>query len=580
VAGRAPSSAIGSSVALWLALSLLYCAVFCALALSVAFASPYVIQDDARQFVTWTERFLDPRLFPTDPIADYFLAVSPPGYLAVYRMAALVGIDPWLLSKLLPALLALAATYGCYRWTVTLLPRPIAGFLACVLLNQALWSNADVVSATPRAFLYPLFLAFLFFAALRAPIGIVVSVGLLGLFYPHMVLLALGVLALGLIDGRHWPPRLDLRREVVVPAALALAVGLLVVLPFASSAAAYGPTVTGAEALRMPEFQSEGRVAFFTRNDEGYWLYGQRSGVLPHEWWDRPVPPLHLFAGALLPLLLVVPRAFPLGRQVSRSVDLLPRLLVVSLALFGAAHVLLFQLHLPNRYTQHSLRIVLAVAAALVLTIVVDAAMQWARRWTGQGLGRGLALLVLVLVGGWSLAYPVLIEASGEPFMNLSYQEGIRPELYEFFARQPTDVVIASLDEEANNIPAFSKRSVLVGKEFALPYHSGYYAAFSERALGLMRAQYSPNLRDIQQYIRTYDVDYLMIGKSAFDRGYVSKKEWMRQLARQAGILEALENEDVELVPALEAYRERCAEFKTGGLIVLDARCVAEARSS
>jgi hypothetical protein len=547
VAGRAPSSAIGSSVALWLALSLLYCAVFCALALSVAFASPYVIQDDARQFVTWTERFLDPRLFPTDPIADYFLAVSPPGYLAVYRMAALVGIDPWLLSKLLPALLALAATYGCYRWTVTLLPRPIAGFLACVLLNQALWSNADVVSATPRAFLYPLFLAFLFFAALRAPIGIVVSVGLLGLFYPHMVLLALGVLALGLIDGRHWPPRLDLRREVVVPAALALAVGLLVVLPFASSASTYGPTVSAAEASRMPEFQPLGRVAFFSQNDEEFWLSGARSGLLPHEWRDRA---------------------------------LLPRLLVVSLALFGAAHVLLFQLHLPNRYTQHSLRIVLAVAAALVLTIVVDAAMQWARRWTGQGLGRGLALLVLVLVGGWSLAYPVLIEASGEPFMNLSYQEGIRPELYEFFARQPTDVVIASLDEEANNIPAFSKRSVLVGKEFALPYHSGYYAAFSERALGLMRAQYSPNLRDIQQYIRTYDVDYLMIGKSAFDRGYVSKKEWMRQLARQAGILEALENEDVELVPALEAYRERCAEFKTGGLIVLDARCVAEARSS
>jgi hypothetical protein len=121
---------------------------------------------------------------------------------------------------------------------------------------------------------------------------------------------------------------------------------------------------------------------------------------------------------------------------------------------------------------------------------------------------------------------------------------------------------------------------VLVGKEFALPYHSGYYAAFSERALGLMQAQYSPDLRDIQRYIRTYDVDYLMIGKSAFTRSYVSHERWLRQLALQTGVMDALENKDVELVPALEEYRERCEEFKTGGLIVLDARCVAEARSS
>jgi hypothetical protein len=92
-----------------------------------------------------------------------------------------------------------------------------------------------------------------------------------------------------------------------------------------------------------------------------------------------------------------------------------------------------------------------------------------------------------------------------------------------------------------------------------------------EWALGLMRAQYSPNLKDIQQYVRTY------IDSSAFDRGYVGKKQWMSELAVQAGIMDA---PSAELVPALEAYKQRCEAFTSGGLIVLDARCVAEAGSS
>jgi len=38
--------------------------------------------------------------------------------------------------------------------------------------------------------------------------------------------------------------------------------------------------------------------------------------------------------------------------------------MVASLPFF-AAHALLFKLHLPNRYSEHSLRIVLAIAAAI-----------------------------------------------------------------------------------------------------------------------------------------------------------------------------------------------------------------------
>jgi len=67
------------------------------------------------------------------------------------------GINPPFVNKLLPTVLGplQPATFGvCLE-----LPVPTAGFIATLLLNQSLWMKDDLVSA-PRAFVYPLFLAF------------------------------------------------------------------------------------------------------------------------------------------------------------------------------------------------------------------------------------------------------------------------------------------------------------------------------------------------------------------------------------------------------------------------------------
>ena len=102
-----------SGTVLWLGLSLLAAAYGGGVALGEAFAGPDVIQDDARQHVVWALRFLDPALFPNDPIADYFRTLAPAGYASVYRAAAAFGVDPILLSKVLPIALGLVlAGYG------------------------------------------------------------------------------------------------------------------------------------------------------------------------------------------------------------------------------------------------------------------------------------------------------------------------------------------------------------------------------------------------------------------------------------------------------------------------------------
>src|SRR5215208_192506 len=120
--------------------------------------------------VFWMERFLDPQLFPNDLIADYFQSVAPTGYSALYNLMAHLGVHPMLLNKLLPMALGFITTAYCFLLCLRILPVPGAAFFSTLILNQSIWMQDDLVSATPRAFLYPLFLAFLYYLVKDAQI--------------------------------------------------------------------------------------------------------------------------------------------------------------------------------------------------------------------------------------------------------------------------------------------------------------------------------------------------------------------------------------------------------------------------
>ncbi len=139
----------------WFAGCMLYALVCGGLALRQAFASDYVLADDVRQHVFWMFRFLDPAVFPNDPIADYFQSIAPPGFSALYRALAALGIDPLLASKVIPLPLGLLTIGFFFGTAVRLLRSGPAAFLAAILLCQCLWLSSDLCSATPRAFFYP-----------------------------------------------------------------------------------------------------------------------------------------------------------------------------------------------------------------------------------------------------------------------------------------------------------------------------------------------------------------------------------------------------------------------------------------
>ena len=543
----------------WFSLSLLVGISYSLLAIQEAFADNYVVQDDARQHVFWMLRFIDPDFFPNDLIADYFQSVAPTGYSNLYRLASALGIHPFIFNKCLPLILDIITTSYCFFFCLDLFPVPFAGFLGSLFLNQYLWLRDDLVSATPTAFIYPLLIAFLYYLVKRLPFPLWITLILLGLFYPQGLLVASGVLVLKVAFWRQGNTIRKHQLEII-----GLAVSLVVMLVYALQSSQYQPVITAAEAKTMPEFLEGGTSEFFVSSFWEFWLNGKRSGMMPQ------------FAGVILTLLILFspwfilkPHWFPLRHNIKPDAFILVQLTVASVGLFFLSHLFLFQLHLPSRYTEHSLRIVSAIALSFALTIILDAIINWNHRHQLQ-LPYSLSLIPTTLFFLSLLTYPAFFQ----DFPETNYITGKYPQLYQFLQSTPKDTLIASTTEETNQLPTFAKRSILVGSQgYPIPYHLGYYHQIRERTRDLINAQYSSNLEVIQTFIDKYKIDFWLLEKSAFSSNYITQNDWLMQY--QPIAKKVREQLEAGNTPFLNQPPENsCQVWENKTLFLLDANCL------
>lgn len=560
--------ATGTSLAtsLWALASLGVCAFYAYLATRGGFADPYVVEDDVRQHVFWMQRFLDPGLFPGDLIADYFQSVEPAGFIVLYRTMAAIGIEPILLSKLLPMVLGLAATAYCFALSMKLLPVPFAAFTASLLLNQVIWQRLDISSATPRAFLYPFFLGFLVYFTRRSTIGCLVMIALCGLFYPPMLFIVSGVLVLSLLRWERGRPRLTSEGSSYRLSLTGLAVVLVVLLAFALKSSQFGSTVTFDEARMLPHELAGRRLSLLSADLAESFLWDGQGGLLARMY---PLP-VALAAGILLPLLMRYNGRFPLARWIDPAIRVLPMIALVSALMFLAAHAVLFRLYLPNRYTQHSFFILMPLAAGPAITILLDAFLQWTETLKKV---RGLVVAVgaVVLLGALLFSYPLVVQR----FPRTKWIIGQQIALYEFLLKQPKDTLIASLSVEANNLPTFSKRPVLVAQEYANPFHATYYLELNRRYLDLLDAQYTADQKDVQDFVGKYGVDLFVLDRKAFTPKYPIRQRVVKLFKPIAKEIKGRLKQGQQ--PVLLKRLKDCTVLETDKLIVLDAKCVSEA---
>ena len=358
--------------------------------------------------------------------------------------------------------------------------------------------------------------------------------------------------------------------------AAGLGVAFLVLLPYALKTSEFAPIITVAQAKQLPEFFPKGRSFFFTENLFDY-LWSGRSGIFP----SKLFIPVTYYFGLLLPVLMRFRSRFPLLRQVTEEIMILPQMLLAAIGMFVAAHLLLFRLHLPSRYTEHNLRIVLCISAAIVLTAILSAilSIDYRENKFYNNVRKIFALLFTACISLTLLFYyPLFIQK----FPKTAYQTGNLPALYQFFQQQPKDILIASISEEVNYLPTFSQRSILIGREYAIPYHFGYYSKFRQRVIDLTQAQYSENLEDVKTFIQKYKIDFWLVESGAFTPEYIESNPLLRQYYRsnlnQDKLVKITKDISQSLqqgnVPALSKTTPNCTVAKVKQYTVLDAKCI------
>jgi hypothetical protein len=514
-AARAPSyGAIPEACLLvaGLALTLL----FAARTMAPAFEPGDVVQDDAREHVYWMARFRNPELFRGDLIADYFQALDPPGYSALYWVLSRVS-DPLQVSKLLPPVLGLLTALFAFLLARRLHPAPTGAFLASVLLSWFLWQIDDMASATPRAFL-ALFLAAQLWALASGRLALAVGlVGLSGLFYPAAAAVGLGLLGVRMLRRRGWRPGLTNERSAWLALAAAAILVVAAQLPTQIASARFGKVASAPEAMTMQEFGPDGRNAYFGRSWYGYWLDSGRSGldlrVADHEPATISIQLGCLLLAALLPLL-ARSRRWSAAARLSGQAAILPQLLLASFALFFVAHQVLFHLHYPNRFVRVSLPLVVTVAAGLSLGILIEAmsarvAARLGPRLRGAAGSRTAVAVGLALALGVAL---ILAPAASEG----NFRHDRYPLMSQYLRGLPEDTLVAGAPGDLDSVPTFARRRVLASHESALAFHEGYYGEIRRRINDLIEAYYAASPDDVAEFARRYGVDVFLVNRTAF----------------------------------------------------------------
>jgi hypothetical protein len=552
----------------WLGVALAFALLCAARSMAPALASGEVVQDDARQHVFWMLRFRDPELFAGDLIADYYQALAPPGYRALYWAMSPV-VDPLTASKLLPPLVGSVAALFTFLFARQLHPSPVAAFLASALVSWYVWQYDDLASATPRAFLLPVLSAQLWaLAASRVWLGAGLAV-LSAALYPVAGALAVALLAARLVGWRDGRPRLsrETSDRVALPVGGLLAGAML--LSTQQTAAPFGPVLSAAEARMMPDLGVHGRLAFFVDDPAQYWLAGQYSGLDLRVRDERfpSVPMLAEYAAlaSLLPLLLVLTQSLPAVQQLGSRGLLLVHVLVVSFGLFGVSHLLLFHLYIPSRYVKWSVPLALAVAAGLALGILVETLAGRVGGNRRQVVGAGLALGLALGLASYPARY------------NANFKDDPHPSVTEYLRAQPKDVLVAGVPLETDSVGIFAQRRVLTNREHFYPWYLGYYNELRRRMEDLIDAYYAATPAEVAEFAARHKVDILLVNRAAFD----PQRFWGVWSGSFRGRWEPFTTTIHERLASGERFAllelaQRCATVDDGVVAVVSTSCVRE----
>ncbi len=525
-----------------------------------------IFNDDIRIYF-WLNRFIDPELFPNDLIANYFEAVTPRGYTFVFFILSKLGIKPLLVMQIIPLFIIIFSSAYVFLLSLEILPIITFGFLTTTLS----WLTFFPSDPLPRSFFLVLFPAFLYYLIRDKLLLLLGAIILLGLFYTPFLFLIIGLLIVRLFQWKRGRfVFADNRRDYTI-SIIGILIAAIPILCYVISSQQFLPSTPGSEAIKMPEFwYPNGRTPYYSDNILDTYIFGWQSGLKPGKLLKSSTRISLLSFG--LPFILCFSSMFPLVSKVRKDVLVLFQIVGVSLTLNLLAHLVFFKLYFPNRYTRFPLSFVIVFASSLSLFILFQSIWCWLSfNIHLPVITRKIAVIAITtLLGGYCLLYPFYLSFQKSP--RAFYHN---PSLESFFTKQPKDIMIASLEElPSNNIPTFSRRSVLTGGEFTVPYHLKYYIPIKQKTTDLINAHYTDDLSHLKKFIEQYSIDFFVMRESTFSPEFIKSNVWLKQWKDIAQEIE--KQRKAGKVSILWQIGQNCTDFKSNDWLVVSSQCILD----
>ena len=505
--GLAPRLQWAASACLVLAAAA-YCVVFLTTQTKGLF-DIYALEWDACGQLLPTFRYHGSGLFRDDINVELRYAMTTPVW-SLYYWVGTFFTSANVLSKLLPFALFVVTIWQGFMFGRRLGGAALGAAVAIVLVHHfGVWDR--MLGTNPRAFAYPLVIAFLRYATEQAEKRTLVTLVLQAAAYPMSFLCCFPAYGLLLLRRRErWP----WIRYVV---AGALAAGIVFTHQATWSSRIGKPINVATQGMEQYPLKTFGTAVVDTAHD----FYVDAGKPL----WKK----LHALKGSagraiswavVLTLLVVaIPRLrrFPL---------VWPALIATSVFAFYVARAVALRLHLPERMLEFTFPSLFLLGVPVLAWLAFEREL---KEWAGHAAA---IVVTLLFLGLWGNGIP-----SGQLLKN--WRPEVTP-VVKFAATLPQDAHLAQKAWPASFVQTFAKRKMLFSYMTNLGVFDKYTREMDTRVAGFYDAYYASDLQPLKALASKYRLTHVVVdtrdfgpqaeGRASSDRGIA--KRWKDRAQR------------------------------------------------
>lgn len=471
----------------------------------------YLINEDARQSVSWAYHYRDKDLFKNDLLTIYPENYQPWGYNFIYYLFSFF-LDPMISTKVLAIFIYTLSTLYIFKIIKHITNNLFGSLAATIYLTSSI-----PTAALPRVFGDLFLIIFFFYLIKKDYLKTSLIIILQALFYPIVCVLSLVTFLFTFVEIGSKKNRL---KKFIPGIKSFILTGFICTLILGGKYFfSYNPNIGAPVTLKqmLNEYQSYTAVGRYpvlptpsiTRTiieNISYSGFFQLNydNLLPKGL--KTISPKFVFCTFIILLILAY-------KKLSLPSELI-YLLLTGLLMFKIADPFLFRLYIPKRYLEHTIPLISFVVFSVLIGRLID-------KISVASIRKIACLLISIFL---LVRFVYLFESIRKSsFTDFSSQK----EFFEYISTLPKDTLIAGPPRQlVDSIPAFSQRKVFLTYELSHPFYDSYWSTIKKRTYDFYSAYYAEKPSEIYKFCQENNIDYLVVNKSLFFKEYFERKNF------------------------------------------------------